>query len=293
MRPKIVGAMMSKKLSFAASVAAALVLSLPAYASDQIYPGGGTLAQVVDGGGTYSIITLVNLESVSIPYTLNFYNDAGQALTLNTTAGTNSILTGTLSPGGSTIIRTNNSGSTVLQGYAVVTSFNASCPIQGVCNIAGSVVFGIPLPGLPVAEASVPLDTGFDSIIALPFDQTTANVGLAIANSLGDSQYQSTPNGAATIHFTFYDQSGNNFYTTTMPLSSGQHTAFILATQFPQIAGKTGVMIMQALDASGNYFAIKALGLRVNLAGTTYTTITPIVPCNGGFDQAGYYVCGN
>ena len=52
-------------------------------------------------------------------------------------------------------------------------------------------------------------------------------------------------------------------------------------------------MIMQALDASGNYFAIKTLGLRVNLAGTTYTTITPIVPCMGGTDSANYYVCGN
>lgn len=266
--------------------------SIPARASDQIYPGGGTLAQVVDGGGTYSIITLVNLEAVTIPYTLNFYNDAGQALTLTTTAGTNSVFAGTLSAGGSVIIRTTNSGSTVLQGYATVSSLSNNCAIP-LCNIAGSVVFGIPLPGLPVAEASVPLDTGFDSIIALPFDQTTSNVGLAIANSVRDAPNQSTPNGTATVKFNFFDQSGNNFSTSTMQLTSGQHTAFILATQFPQIAGKSGIMIMQATDQNGNHFIIKTLGLRVNLAGTTYTTITPIVPCNGGFDSVGYYVCGN
>jgi hypothetical protein len=285
---------MFKKFFCASAIAAAgFLVAVPAQASDQIYPGGGTLAQLVDGGGTYSIITLVNLESVSIPYILNLYNDAGQSLTLTTSAGTNSIFTGVIPPGGSTIIRTLNSGSAVLQGYATVTSESNSCPTYGECNIAGSVVFGIPLPGLPVAEASVPLDSGFDSVIAIPFDSTTANVGLAIANSLGDAPYQGTPNGTATVKFAFYDQSGNNFYSTSMPLASGQHTAFILATQFPQIAGQTGIMIMQATDASGNYFAIKTLGLRVNLAGTTYTTITPIVPCNGGVDNAGYYVCGN
>jgi len=149
------------------------------------------------------------------------------------------------------------------------------------------------LPGLPVAEASVPLDTGLDSAIAIPFDQTTANVGLAIANSIGDAPYQNTPGGAANVTFSFYDQSGSNFYNSSMQLAFGQHTAFVLANQFPQIAGKTGILLMSALDTSGNFFGIKTVGLRVNLAGTTYTTITPIVPCDGGLDTAQYYVCNN
>src|SRR3974390_643574 len=86
-----------------------LALAGPVLASDQIFPGGGTLAQVVDGGGTYSVITLVNLEQVTVPYTLNFYDDSGQPLTLSTNIGTNSIFTGTLTQGASTIIRTNGS----------------------------------------------------------------------------------------------------------------------------------------------------------------------------------------
>lgn len=263
-----------------------------AKASDQIFPGGGTLAQVVDGGGTYSVITLVNLEAISIPYTLNFYNDAGQPLTLTTNAGTNNIFTGTLNAGGSAIIRTSDNGTAVQQGYAVVTSQNNSCP-DILCSIAGSVVFGIPLGASPLAEASVPLDTGFNSIIALPFDQTTANVGLAIVNSTYDAPYQATPNGVATVKFNFFDESGNNTFSTSMTLNTGQHMAFILATQFPQIAGKTGILVMQATDQNGIGFGINVVGLRVNLAGTTYTTITPIVPCHGGFDSAQYFVCTN
>ena len=42
---------MSKKIlfGFAASLVAGVVVSVPAFASDIVYPGGGTLAQVVDG----------------------------------------------------------------------------------------------------------------------------------------------------------------------------------------------------------------------------------------------------
>ena len=268
---------MFPRLSFALAVAAASLISVPAHASDLIYPGGGTMAQIVDGGGTRSTLTLINLDSTSATYTLSFYADDGSALTLSTTSTTagstsSAVLTGTLPVGGSTIIQTSGSGGAIVQGYAVLlTDF----------QIGGSVVFGLPLAHLPLAEASCPLDTGLASIIGIPFDQTTASYGVALVNSPGDDPYQAAGGKATNLAISFYDQTGNQIGTTqAMQLAHGQHTAFMLDNQFPPTAGKTGVMVITSTDTSGNAYAIKVLGLRANLAGTTFTSVAPLIPCN-------------
>lgn len=270
---------MFQRLSFSLGIAAALLISVPAHASDIVYSGGGTLAQIVDGGGTQTTITLVNLDGVVAPYTLYFYGDNGAPLTLSTTAGTGTSISGGLFVGGSTIIQTNGGGPTIQQGYAVLVTNN---------QIGGSAVFGIPLSNSPLAEASCPLDTGLDYIIAIPFDQTTATTGLAIANSIGDGIYQSGGGKTANLAFSFYDGIGNLFFSTSMQLPFGQHTAFNLPVQFPQTANMTGMMVIVSTDPTGNPYAVKTLGLRANLAGTTFTSITPIIPC----DSNGQY-CAN
>jgi hypothetical protein len=113
---------------------------------------------------------------------------------------------------------------------------------------------------------------------------------VALANSFGDGQYQYVGGDPANLAIAFYDQSGNNFYSTTMQLPYGQHTSFMLNSQFPQTAGKTGTMVITSTDTSTNAvtacgstgcpYAIKALGLRANNAGTTFTSVTPLIPCN-------------
>lgn len=272
-------------------------LSAPAHASDAVWPGGGTLTQIVAGGGEYTIITLVNLENTyAAPYTLSFYDDNGNPLSLATTAGTGPVITGTLPVGGSTIIQTNGSGAPV-EGFAVLDTTTATYDY----TVAGSAVFGLPLANL--VEASCPLDTGLDSIIAFPFDQTTASYGVALANSKGDEPYQYEGAQTANLAISFYDQNGNNFYSTTMQLAYGAHTSFMLNTQFPQTAGHTGMMVISSQDtsaaavsacgASGCPYWIKTLGLRANLTNTTLTSVTPIVPCYPQQDQEGNVFCTN
>ena len=66
----------------------------------------------------------------------------------------------------------------------------------------------------------------------------------------------------------------------------------MLDSQFPQTAGRTGTMVITSIDNSpaavsacgsgGCPYAIKALALRANAAGTTFTTVTPLIPCNSG-----------
>ena len=159
------------------AAAAALLFAPVVHASDIVYPGGGTLTQVVDGGGTNTIITLVNLNTAVAQYTLNFYGDNGSPMTLSTTAGTGSSLTGVLAANSSLIIQTNGGGATVLSGYAVLVTSgfaqNSLGQLTSVGNqIAGSAVFGLPLASGLFAQASCPLDTGQDHIFVLPFDET-------------------------------------------------------------------------------------------------------------------------
>jgi hypothetical protein len=61
------------------------------------------LAEIADGGGIQTTLTLVNLDSLPAPYTLTFYDDNGNPLTLSTAAGPpSSQLTGILGSGAST-----------------------------------------------------------------------------------------------------------------------------------------------------------------------------------------------
>lgn len=250
-----------------------LGLTLTANASDVVYAGGGTMAQIVDGGGVVTTINLVNLDAVAASYTLNFYDDNGNPLNLSTTAGSGTSLSGQLPIGGSIVIRTNGGGPNT-QGYAVLVTNNI---------MAGSAIFGLPLSNLPViAEASCPMDTGLDSIVAVPFDQTTAVTGIAIANSFGDAAFQTGGIGVANIAVAIYDQTGATILTDTIQMNPGTHTAFLLASRYQQTSGKQGVMVLTATDnsPSHNPYVIKTIALRVNLAGTAFTSIIPIVPCN-------------
>jgi len=295
-----------KKAGLVAAAAAALWIAAPASASDIVYPGGGTLAQVVDGGGAYSIITLLNLDTIAIPYNLYFFSDNGSPLTLTTSIGVanSGFLNGIIPVGGSVIIRTNGACTTSTglpcQGYAVVTSESINCygygepGYTGICQIAGSTVFGLTLNGT-VLEASCPLDTGDDYIIAFPFDSTTSVTGVALANSPGDSEYQYTGRSQiATLSFNFLNQQGTSLGTGSLTLNPGQHTAFLLSTQFPQqTAGQTGMVVITATDPNGNPYFIKTLGLRVNNANTTYTSVTPVIPCNFYYSSSTGGFCTN
>lgn len=264
-----------------------LIFAPSTKAADMVYPGGGVLTQVADGGGTTTTITLVNVDSLPAPYSLTFYGDDGNPITFQTTAGpTSSPLTGTLNPNASVIITTNGGGSTTMQGYALLlTGLNSATGQYGATTtdasgnvhyaIAGSAVFSLALQANPIADAQVPLDTGFDTIFELPFDYTTAAMGVAIANA--DSANQMTVNVKA------YDLSGTPIplQTTSLTLPSLGHTAFMLTAKFPELNGKQGTIVFSGTPTSDNQSGyINVLGLRANLPGTSLSTVTPIVPCN-------------
>lgn len=136
---------MVQRISLALLVVGGLIFWLPARASDLVYPGGGALAEIVDGGGFQTTITLVNLDSLPAPYTLKFYDDNGNPLTLSTTAGSPSTqLTGTLSSGGSTVIKTNGGASTSTGGWALLqTTFSQDSAGLYHNTVGGSAIIGL------------------------------------------------------------------------------------------------------------------------------------------------------
>jgi len=247
---------MFPRASFALGAVAAFFsyvpLSAPAYASDIVYAGGGALSQIVDGGGTRTILTLVNVDSSAAPYTLYFYDDNGNPLTLSTTSGAPApLLSGTLNPNASVIIQTNGGGGTILQGWSLLITNN---------TIAGSAVFGITLNGQFV-QASCPLDTGQDDQFGLPFDHTTSVTGVAIANS-----WLTTP---LSVAVTVYNLSGAPILSDTITIPGSGHTSFMLTDRYPQLAGVQGFAVF-----TGSYY-MNVLGLRATT--TTFTSVTPIV----------------
>lgn len=251
---------MLRKISLTLCVA--IVLScVTARASDWTEPGGGTLAQIMDQGGARTTFTLINLDAVPAPYTLNFFGDDGNPLTLSTTAGMGVSLSGTLPVNGSIIIQTNGSASAPLvQGYAVLATSN---------TIAGSAVFGLPV-GNGFFESTCPLDTGTDYKFGIPFDHTTPGtvVGVALANDYGFAPLN--------IAVAAYDENGTQIVTGTISMPKNTHQAFLLTTQFPALQNAKGTIWFTAVDGAGNGTYFNVLGVRATTS--TYTSIVPIVP---------------
>ena len=231
-------------------VAGYVSLSVPVHAADIVYAGGGALSQIVDGGGTSTILTLINLDGSAGPYTLHFYDDNGNPLTLSTTEGVGASISGILNPASTTIITTNGGSGTIVQGWALLITNN---------TIAGSAVFGIRLNG-QLVQASCPLDTGQNHQFGLPFD-TNSVTGVAIANS-----WINTP---LTVTVAIYDLNGNQILTDTITIPGSGHTSFMLTDRYPQLAGMQGFALF-----TGSYY-MNVLGLRATA--TTFTSITPIV----------------
>jgi hypothetical protein len=229
---------------------------------------------------------LVNLDSLAATYTLYFYKDDGSAWsTLSTTAGSGPQLSGTLAPLGSVIIKTNGTGGAQDQGWALLSTAGNVTDGNGLYHymIGGTAVFTLALPGNatagtapnPAAQATVPLDTGYDSAFAIPFDHTNAVFGVALANS-----WQST---ALTVNVRAVNPSGTTIPTAvqSIQLPGNGHTAFLLTDKFPELANLQGLVVFTPVpsDQNNTFGLINALGLRANAEGTSLSTVTPLIPC--------------
>ena len=216
----------------------------------------GVVSQIADGTSWITSITLVNLEDSPSEYQVDFYDDSGNPMKLDFTAGSWSSVSGTLAVNGSIVIETTGESSVLKQGYAIVND-TICCP-----HLGGHAVFRNHIPGRPDTEAVVPLSS-FDSDgqYVLPFDNTNGFVtSMAYCNPW---KYDAT-----TITAAIYDEAGNRLYLDQFRADPRKHEAFTLPERWTQTVGKRGVVVFSVTG----YWS--ALGLRFNPAGS-FTSVFP------------------
>jgi hypothetical protein len=202
------------------------------------------VAQIADGGSWKTSFQIVNSHTSPVSYSIRFWDDAGNPLTLplvNGLAGTN----GTLSVGGTAFAESPGAAAALIQGWAEVAS---SGPI-GVL-----AVFRQQVPGRPDSEGTVTAVRSGDRVF-LPFDNTNGYVtGVAVANTNSTQPL--------LISLLFQMDNGNQA-TGTLALPAHAHTAFVLSAKFPVLLGMRGSVRFTAPTAD-----IALVGLRFSPTGS-------------------------
>jgi len=191
-----------------------------------------TISHIADGGGWRSTIVLVNTDTAPAQYTVSFRSDVGAAYQPPLAAGT---ATGTIPVGGSTIIETADTASTLAEGWAQVTSSQ---------SVGGTAIFRYD----PWSqEAAVPLLASGGTSLEIPYQ---AGNGLSLGVALANPSATQT----ASITEVIRDENGNQLSSRTLTLGPESHTAFNPA--FP--ANTTGGGVVE-YDSN---ISIYGLGIR-------------------------------
>jgi len=208
------------------------------------------LAHIADGGQWTTTFTLVNLDSVPAPYTLDFYADDGTPLTLGI-AGIGAVTTtsGMLPVNGSTVLQTTG-GPSLRQGWAYLDTTQ---------SVGAQAIFKSQVSGRADYEAAVPIDQGSTNVV-IAFDNSGGYfTGVAIANT--DSTFP------ANVTVIFSDPQGVQIGTGNFALQPSGHISLLLNLSYPFTAGLTGTVEFTSDNGS-----IVGLGLRFNPTGPFTST---------------------
>jgi hypothetical protein len=234
----------------------------------------GSMAQLASGGLWNTTITLVNTGTTSADVVLNFFDDNGNPLQLPLifpqTTDAAPLLASTLdrsiAAGAEFVIQTAGTASqATVEGWAQLLANG---------TVGGSAVFAW-TASAGTQEAVVPLETSNPSAFVLPFDYTGGYAtGVALANM--SSQ-------AATIPVVLRNAAGTTLQTTSISLPAYAHTSFMLAANYPAVAGQFGAMELDT-PAGGQ---ISALGIRAAPDGaiTTVPVLATGAASNGSMAQ--------
>jgi hypothetical protein len=209
--------------------------------------GNDIITHLADGGGWKTSITLINLsQAKTATFTLKFFGDSGVAQPFSLEGfGSTSTLTGTLSAGGSTVIKTTGTSAVITQGWAQFDYFATTDSVGGFAVFTNS----------NGNEAAVPFESSIGENPILSFDNTNGlGMGVALANS---------DVSTVTINATFKDENGSILGVRQFTMAPMTHTSFIFAEQWPFTAGHQGTVDFECSDVFGpNAFGVAILGLR-------------------------------
>jgi hypothetical protein len=210
------------------------------------------LAQIADGAGWRTAITLVNTDNVSPhAFTLRFYPGVSTpstrrlALAAPDTLVDSALTLRTIPAGGSVTIQTAGVDPDVWTGWAELIAPAA---------IGGTAIFRRQISFNQDGEGAVPIKPVSVNRFLLPFDNTQSFVtSMALVNT-------SSQDGSITVRFR--DETGTTITVdepTTFPLRARGHDAFELPRKFVKLAGRRGVA-----EFSSSTGELAALGLRFN-----------------------------
>jgi hypothetical protein len=220
------------------------------------------IPQMVDGGLVRSILIITNADAArNAAYHIDFYGNDGLPLTFPfQTFGNVNHLDGTLAPGASVFLSTNGTASTQQQGWAKTDwTTSTSVAISQILQVKD------PSSGKFSAEALI---QGTESFIGgttlIPYDNKNGNVSsMAMCNT---SAYS-----AETVNVKVVDQSGNTLKADTVSLGANQHTSFIIAQRWPELANTQGSLIFTPSDTIAD---ISLMGLRFASLQNGFTVAT-------------------
>jgi hypothetical protein len=236
-------------------LAAIPLLAATPHPKPHVYVGlSSALAHIADGGQWTTTFTLVNLDTVPAPYTLDFYADDGSPLTLGIVGiGAVTTTSGVLPVNGSTVLQSTG-GQTLRQGWAYLDTTQ---------SVGAEAIFTSQVSGRANYEAAVAIDQASTSI-EIAFDNSGGYfTGVAIANT--DNNFP------ANVTVTFSDPQGVQIGTGNFALQPSGHTSLLLNLSYPFTAGLTGTVAFTSDNGS-----IVGLGLRFNPTGpfTSTTSFT-------------------
>jgi hypothetical protein len=189
----------------------------------------GALAQIADGGTLVSGIFVLNTTATTANYSIRFYDDTGNFLTLPFATGPTSLLSGTLPPHGSVYIETTGTSQTTVDGSGQITA-DTGVVVQALFrNLVSGVYY----------EAAVPSTAGGKQIM-FPYDDTTFATngqpfvtGIAIANLDGGT--------SANVVCTAYRSDGS-IVPNAFPVPSLPANGHWAGYQFPNLVGLRGTI---------------------------------------------------
>jgi len=237
--------------------------TLPVSGSTDV--SNGALSQLVSGGAWNITLTLANTGSTAAQVTLSFFDDNGNpwslplinALSGSSTPTQTSVVSQSIGPESQLVLQTAGSAnSSTTQGWAQLTVTGGS--------VGGSEVYA-DTASSNVQEAAVAVESRNPSAFILPFNYTSGYAtGIAVANLASQ---------AAVIKVVLKDDQGNSLgNAASISLAAHAHTAFMLATNYPAVAGHFGTLELDT--PSGGQ--ISALGIRAT-PGQAITSVPVLV----------------
>jgi len=226
------------------------------------------IPQVADGQGWATTIVLTNTTTGDLPVTLNFKqavpNGAGVTTPWNPPFQ-NSVPSSFNIPAGSSIfLRTPGNATAISTGWAELVADP---------RVTGYAIF-TELSSKGLAQDSTAPAVSASNRILVPFDNSS---GLIMAIALVN------PNPSAETVSVNFRTSDGTVSTATMPnLPSQGQITFLMPTQFPATAGKSGLAEFYVSSGTISIIALRANGTAITSAPVFFETGTPIITTGGG-----------